>query len=338
MTADLYRHLGQAALEDFGGEARQPIWSGLRRYGHWHGEKLAPGSIADLVRRWPSPEVRLAMLSDALGSVTATDVGARITLRRGAIPQPLLDDDVPAFLSAAYIEAPLEGIAVAVGTFDSDLRPSADRAEYVLCLAARGADPADGSLAEGSGEEIRLSLGSPSAARALQIETMRCRGAMFVCVARALIDRFDAAGERAVRTATRRYATERGLVARAKHLAEGVEINLKNFVDDYDNPMSVWGWEDGAILTPGRWHATCNFCPHVSAWQELGELELGQLYDFEVHVSLFTSYDPETRVQWDELQSRGDLTCQFRFEIPRLLAADEDAFAGHSSAAGADEH
>jgi hypothetical protein len=330
MTADLYGRLAQAALEDFGSEAREPIWAGLRRYGHWHGKNLRPGSIAELVRRWPTPDIRLAMLSDDFGCVRATDVDAHITLRRGAIPESLVHVSVPAFVSDAYIEAPLEGIAEAVGTFDYDVRASTDRGERNLCITANSVDPMNRSSDGTSGETMRLSLGSKSAVQALQVETMRCRGAMFVCVARALIDRFDAAGERAVRTATRGYASERGHVARAKHLAEGIEINLKNFVDDYDNPMSVWGWDDGAVLTPGRWHATCNFCPHVSAWKELDELELGYLYDFEVHVSLFTSYDPETRVQWDELQSRGDPTCQFRFEIPRLLGEGEDAFAGHT--------
>ena len=339
MTADLFRHLAQAAFEDFGSEAKEPLWAGLRRYGRWHGTKVTADSISDLVQRWPTPEVRLAMLSDELGHVRATNNGAWITLRYGAVPRPLVDDSVPEFVRAAYLEAPIEGIAEAVGTFSYEIEASVNREMYEIRIIGRGSAHSGASVLgeeSGEGDQLRMSVGAGSAARALQIETMRCRGAMFVCVARALIDRFDAAGERAVRTATRRYATLRGQAARAKHLAEGVELNLKNFVDDYDNPMSVWGWEDNAILTPGRWHANCNFCPHVSAWRELDELELGYIYDYEVHVSLFTSYEPETRVQWDELQSRGDATCQFRFEIPRLLGPAEEAFGGHPPIATAD--
>ena len=43
----------------------------------------------------------------------------------------------------------------------------------------------------------------------------------------------------------------------------------------------------------------------------------------ELHRGLVESYHPGAIVRWDELKTRGDTVCRFRFTIPELVTDEE---------------
>lgn len=147
-------------------------------------------------------------------------------------------------------------------------------------------------------------------------ETVKTRAAQFHFIANAAIDAFDATGEHAVRRGVQEFARERGGALRKRHEAERRPLDLRSMMSDFDyGGEGVWRFAPGT-LTPTSWSQDCTHCPFAQVWRELGGLDTGYIYDMEFHVAEFMEYNPRIRVQWDQLQTRGDAICAFRFTMP----------------------
>ena len=147
-------------------------------------------------------------------------------------------------------------------------------------------------------------------------ETVKTRAAQFHFIANAAIDAFDATGEHAVRRGVQEFARERGGALRRRHEAQGRSLDLQSMMSDFDyGGEGVWRFAPGT-LTPSSWSQDCTHCPFAQVWRELDGLDTGYIYDMEFHVAEFMEYNPRIRVQWDQLQTRGDPICAFRFTMP----------------------
>jgi len=183
-----------------------------------------------------------------------------------------------------------------------------------------------GKTSSDSPAPVRLVLPHEAAAsKALVRRTVQNRGAVFVFLAREVIRRYDVAGEHAVRAGIRRNGVERGTAQRERHLAAGRPLTMRTLMDDFDD---AWEWRDEGYLSDGVWFQDCTFCPHIPIWKELDALDLGYIYDVEIHQAQFRAYNPEIRVQWETLQTRGARECRFRFEIPSLRTPSDPHFVG----------
>ena len=58
-------------------------------------------------------------------------------------------------------------------------------------------------------------------------------------------------------------------------------------------------------------------------------LDLGLLYDIELHTTMYQTYHPGTIVRWDALKTRGDHLCKFRISIPELASPNDPEYAAH---------
>src|SRR5260370_175816 len=122
---------------------------------------------------------------------------------------------------------------------------------------------------------------------------------------------------------------ERGSVLRDRHIREGKALNLKSLMLDWDGPLvSTWVFNEG-YLSEGAWHQDCRYCPYADVWAEFGKqgLDLGLLYDIELHTTMYQTYHPGTIVRWDALKTRGDHLCKFRISIPELASPNDPEYA-----------
>ena len=139
---------------------------------------------------------------------------------------------------------------------------------------------------------------------------------------------WDATGEQLIREGVRGIGRERGSVLRDKHIREGKPLNLKTLMMDWDGPLvSTWVFNEG-YLSDGAWHQDCRYCPYADVWAEFGKegLDLGLLYDVELHTTMYQTYHPGTIVRWDALKTRGDHLCKFRISIPELASPNDPEY------------
>ena len=89
-------------------------------------------------------------------------------------------------------------------------------------------------------------------------------------------------------------------------------------MDDYDLPkISVWQHDESKLqLSEMRMLDTCTFCPYAEVWKELDGLDVGYIYDYEFHLTIYQAYLPGTLVEFDGVQTKGDPVCNFRFTSP----------------------
>jgi hypothetical protein len=176
---------------------------------------------------------------------------------------------------------------------------------------------------------IRDIFAEPARALALVRGTSRNAGALYMFIAREVIRVWDATGEQLVREGVRGIGRERGSVLRDRHIREGKALNLKSLMLDWDGPLvSTWVFNEG-YLSEGAWHQDCRYCPYADVWAEFGKqgLDLGLLYDIELHTTMYQTYHPGTIVRWDALKTRGDHLCKFRISIPELASPNDPEYA-----------
>ena len=320
LEAALLRHL----VEGFEAglrysQAEEVVREGLEDFARWRGQRARTAHLTsgvyldarDLFSRWSDAELTGPL---ALGRATA----------RG---------------SSSHASATIEWLPHVEYLLESGRRDIADRyydiVMPVFCAAyhpevrgsARLAADARSVELETSVEILPVDevhtpitteiLGHPAALRMMIRRQVQNRGALFACLAKAAVRAHDATGEMALREGLRSYGRERGAAQRERHLSAGLEPNLKTLMSNFDVPVEdAWEWQDEGVLTEQSWSQNCTFCPHVPVWKELDALDLGNIYDVEVHTSQFTAYHPDIQVKWDQLQTRGDAQCQFRFTIP----------------------
>lgn len=330
----MLRHLADAIVEEFAEDGIETVRIALHKYGRWRGQRmrqhhLAGGlslSLRSMFEHWVTGDIPLLLVTGQ-GEIRADENTATLTIRDSPESRYLMGAGRQD-LARDYYAHTYGGIAEG---YDSDLRvdvPSvlSIRPGTMVTWWVEGHPPND--LAALAPIKSLPVLQDPMATGALVRRTVQNRGALYVMVAREAIHRFDVAGEHAVREGIRRDGRERGDRQRERHVEAGRPLTLLNLMSDFDVPTQhAWEWRD-EYLSDGVWFQDCTFCPHIPVWKELDALDLGYIYDVEIHQSQFRAYNPEIRVQWETLQTRGSKECRFRFTIPSLQQPDEPQFVG----------
>ena len=329
------RNLADPVVTRFGERGMKALDDALGHYGRWRGEgiRMSQASLVAghdalaFLANWDSCDVVLASLA---GEVAVEGDPAHATLRlpqmpgaayfkaRGGNPELLhrywsgLLGGMPAGydgkLSLACSDAPLG-------------------APWTIEVGYAGQAASRTSL-DHARAGIRDIFAEPARALALVRGTSRNAGALYMFIAREVIRIWDATGEQLIREGVRGIGRERGSVLREKHTREGKPLNLKSLMLDWDGPLvSTWVFNEG-YLSEGAWHQDCRYCPYADVWGEFGKegLDLGLLYDIELHTTMYQTYHPGTIVRWDALKTRGDHLCKFRISIPELASPNDPEY------------
>ena len=103
-------------------------------------------------------------------------------------------------------------------------------------------------------------------------------------------------------------------------------------MDHWDGQLiSIWQFAPG-LLTEGTWHQDCTWCPYAAVWGEFGKrgVDLGYIYDYELHPTYYRRYHPDMVVQFEGIKTRGDGACKFRISLPSKQRAGEPRFPGYT--------
>jgi hypothetical protein len=167
---------------------------------------------------------------------------------------------------------------------------------------------------------------------AMARRTSMNNGALYYFCGDAETRRFDMLGEAALREQVRALAHERADRQKTAHTANGWPLTVRTLMDHWDGQLiSIWQFAPG-ILTDGTWHQDCTWCPYAAAWEGLGKraLDLGYLYDYELHPTYYRRYHPDMIVQFEAIKTRGDATCKFRISMPSAQEPEEPQFVGYT--------
>jgi hypothetical protein len=303
-------------------------------YGHWRGDNIrmsqaslvAGNDALAFLANWDSCDL---VLADLAGEVGVAGDARKATL------------NLPHMPGAAYFKARggkqevlqhywsglLDGMPDGYGDTRLVLSCSAGSLDAPWSIRATY----DGEPAGRTGLEALLAaihgvFAVPSRALGLVRNTSRNAGALYMFIAREVIRIWDATGEQVIREGVRGIGRERGSVLRDRHQREGKPLNLKTLMLDWDGPLiSTWVFNGDGYLSEGAWHQDCRYCPYADVWAEFGKegLDLGLLYDVELHTTMYQTYHPGTIVRWEALKTRGDHLCKFRFSIPELASPND---------------
>ncbi len=319
ITSAVQTHLGDQGTET--------LFDGLRRYGHLRGERMrnsaqvcAEGRDAlSLLRAWDVADVMLASEGERM-DVTGTPQRAVATLARipGDAYEPVRT--APGLLEQ-YWNTVLPGIAEG---FDKDL--SIRLQGHVLECSYTGDTTGRSTTAPTD------TLDTPAACISLSRSTLGDFAAMTMYTGQALLDRYDATGEKVLREALYAFGLERAHAMRDAVLAEGKPLNFETWfeaIQKRDPNASAFVFRGDYVVSPGVFQVRCTYCPCADTWGEEGHkgLTFGQIYDHEVHRGLVEGFHPDGIVAWDTLKTRGDKTCNFRFYIPQLVSDSDPKWA-----------
>lgn len=313
--------------ERFGPAGDDLVLAGVRELGFWRGEyirfrgdTLIRGATpTTLIDNWDGCDFVLAGAGTGL-TVEVTD--SSVILRFASVPGSQEFDESEASLLQQYWRTLCEGIAAG---FAADVTSEVRFGDAGSDMEMVWTSSSDNAIAQPEDVVEKVLEDGPRAIEQTRRASMN-NGALYMFIARAVIRRYDAAGEAAIREAVRSIGRERARRLKQSHEAEGKELNLKTLMEGWDGPLvSIWTWRDDGYLTEGVWSQDCVWCPYAAAWQEFGSegLALGHLYDVELHTELYSSYLPGVLVQWEQLKTKGDPLCQFRFSVPSLMADGE---------------
>jgi hypothetical protein len=329
------RNLAEPVVARFGERGVAALDAAFRHYGQWRGEgiRMSQASLVAghdalaVLANWDSCDLVLASLA---GEVTVEGSSAKATLRLPQMPgttyfrarqgQPELLQRYWSGLLRGMPPGYDEKLALA-GTDVPLGAPWSIEASYT-------GKPAGRTSVDQVRAAIRDIFAEPARALAMVRGTSRNAGALYMFIAREVIRVWDATGEQLVREGVRGIGRERGSVLREKHVREGKPLNLKTLMLDWDGPLvSTWVFNEG-YLSEGAWHQDCRYCPYADVWGEFGKegLDLGLLYDIELHTTMYQTYHPGTIVRWDALKTRGDHLCKFRISIPELASPNDPEY------------
>ena len=329
------RNLADPVLARFGERGMAALDAAFRHYGQWRGDtiRMSQASLVSgndalaVLANWDSCDFVLASLEgDVSVDGHATDATLRLPQMPGTAYFKLRGGKSE--LLQRYWSGLLQGMPAG---YDGKLSLSADdtSAGGPWSIRARHTGkPAGRTSSERVRAAIRDVFSEPARALALVRGTSRNAGALYMFIAREVIRIWDATGEQLIREGVRGIGRERGTVLREKHIREGKPLNLKSLMEDWDGPLvSTWVFNEG-YLSEGAWHQDCRYCPYADAWAEFGKegLDLGLLYDIELHTTMYTTYHPGTIVRWDALKTRGDHLCKFRISIPELASPNDPEY------------
>lgn len=310
--------LSAPLLEQYGTRGLDALDEAFYRWGKWRGERLrrSPETMSNglrpdiLIENWDSPDL---VLSYADNLMTPHINGSDVELAFATLPfADQLTGSLEPVLDSLYRRTG-DGMAEAFNPHvDIGWAPFGSGTNSRLRLSTLQFDAPAASVDPG-----RVLL-DPVAAIGLMRRSAVSNGGFYSAVAQVAIERFDATGEHLIREGLRNIGRLRGETIRARHLAQGKELTIENLMNDWDGPLvSVWTFGDEGTLTADRWEQDCTYCPYAAAWADFGSrgLELGYMYDVEMHTAVYSAYHPGITVRWEKLKTRGDATCNFRLHL-----------------------
>jgi hypothetical protein len=328
-----FRHFAPPIEARFGVAGAEAVSAALRRYGRWRGARMAERhrakgwnlSAESLVLGWDFGDWHLfgelgrgsAVGNRRVAHVTTVDTPMWTYLRAQGRPE----------LARRYYTSVYPAIAESYGAQVELPAGGPDLATPWTVTWTTPAQPA------GLQRELRSGLldNLPEALEVLRL-TSQANGALYYFLAHEATQRFDMAGEALMRESIRNLALERAGAQLERHRAMGLPRDLVTLQNHWDGDFaSLWVFEPG-ILTPGTWHQDCVRCPYFEVWETFGRrgLELGYIYDYELHPTLYRAYHPDAVVQFEAIKTRGDAACKFRVSIPTLQELGEPRFAGYT--------
>ena len=309
MQAMLIAKFAECMAEQLKGDADETLRQALKMYGTWRGRWIQDQHAARGVARnagnllldWDNGNLYLARR--APGAAVATTPGlATLEMAGEPLSMALERDASPAVADAYFAHVP----SALANAYDPDVTATTRRHGDGWAIELRG--PGDTSTALEPAD-------SDARARALLRRSGNLYGGLYIFLARAVLARLGGAGDRLIRDAVRRIGVARGTRLREAHRAAGLDLNLQTLMENYDGPIvGGFEWKAGE-LTPARWHQDCTYCPYFDAWQQLGERDLGWLYDEELHPAMFQAYHPGIQVRFVANKTWGDRVCGFRFDV-----------------------
>jgi hypothetical protein len=330
------RNLADPVIARFGPAGFKALDEAFKHYGQWRGEgiRMAQASLVaghdalSFLANWDSCDFVLASLA---GDLAAEGGPAKATLRLPHMP------------GAAYFKARAGKPEVQHRYWSGLLRGMTAGYDDKLQLTCANvsldapwnlhASYEGRSGGKTSAEDVAAGIHDvftePARALVLVRGTSRNAGALYMFIAREVIRVWDATGEQVIREGVRGIGRERGSVLKEKHQREGKPLNLKTLMLGWDGPLvSTWVFNGEGYLSEGTWHQDCRYCPYADVWGEFGKqgLDLGLIYDVELHTTMYQTYHPGTIVRWDQLKTRGDHLCKFRISIPELASPNDPAY------------
>jgi hypothetical protein len=126
-----------------------------------------------------------------------------------------------------------------------------------------------------------------------------------------MVESFGLEGERALRTAIRKFGAERGVRLRLHHETRGLPINLESLFTHYDLPDDPRFRRNLRVLSPEVRLSETHRCPYFEVWRERDGLDVARIYCEEVHHAIFGSYHPAVQTNLTRTLTRGDSFCDF---------------------------
>ncbi len=328
------RHFAGTPKARFGAAGEAAALAGLERYGVYRAglikANLRKAKVAltarSLIEHWDMADVHL-LEELGCGTVVGNGRSATVTIADSADWGRWREYDDGVALARLYYRGVLPGIAKGLKAevaFDASALDLGS--PWSITWTVPGAAP-------GRKGPIKTRIfGRLDDSVAMARRTSMNNGALYYFCADEETKRFDMVGEAELRQHVRDLAHERADRQKAAHTAAGWDLDVKTLMDNWDGQLiSIWQFDPG-ILTPGTWHQDCTWCPYAAAWDKLGPraLDLGYIYDYELHPTYYRRYHPEMTVQFEAIKTRGDTMCKFRISLPSKQKPGEPGFAGYT--------
>ncbi|MBM3583972.1 MAG: hypothetical protein FJX36_05935 [Alphaproteobacteria bacterium] len=328
------RHFAGGPADRFGAEGEAVVVCALRRYGQYRGQLIRDALEAakqaitarSIVTHWDMADLHL-LTETGSGTIMGDDRRVTITFRDSPDWGRWREYDDGVRLARRVYGGVLPGIADALGAEIAADTATLDLAHpWTITLGVPNAP---------SGKPAPVHscvFDDADAGVALARRTSMNNGALYYFCADEATKAFDMTGEATVRELVRALAHERADRQKAAHLAAGWPLDVKTLMDHWDGQLvSIWQFDPG-VLTEGTWHQDCSWCPYAAAWAGLGKraLDLGYIYDYELHPTYYRRYHPDMRVQFEAIKTRGDSHCKFRISMPPKQKPGEPAFKGYT--------
>lgn len=328
------RHFSYSPIDRFGEPGSRAMREALRRYGAYRagvtrrnvqksGVEL---TVASAIEHWDMADYHL--LSELVpGSIVGSGKSVAVTLQQCTEWERWREYPNGLDIARSYYCGMLPAIADGLGfkvEFDA-MSLDLQSPWSVLWTAPDAPDGPSRTIHSRIFDDRETSL-------EMTRQTAMNNGAIYYFCADEETKRFDMVGESALRHHCQQLGVERARRQKAAHLAAGWELNLKTLMENWDGQLvSLWQFAPG-ILTKGLWHQDCTVCPYANVWGEFGRraLDLGYLYDNEMHSTYFREYHPDMLVQFAAIKTRGDHVCSFRVSMPSKMLPGDPQFEGYA--------
>ncbi|MEX2650134.1 MAG: hypothetical protein WD673_14075 [Alphaproteobacteria bacterium] len=328
------RHFAGGPAGAFGPEGEAVVLRALRRYGEYRGRLIRaaieaakrPITARAIALHWDMADLHL-LTETGGGTIEGSDKTVVVTIRDSPDWGRWREYDDGVELARLTYKGVLPGIASALGV---ELSFDVDRLDLRRPWSLSWTVP---NAPEGKRAPIHSGIfDQPEESVALARRTSMNNGALYYFCADEATRTFDMAGEASLRECVRALAHERADRQKAAHLKAGWALNVKTLMEHWDGQLvSIWQFDPG-LLTEGTWHQDCSVCPYATAWAGLGKraLDLGYIYDYELHPTYYKRYHPDMIVQFEAIKTRGDSHCKFRVSMPSKQKPGEPGFKGYT--------